>query len=61
MTVRQFAQIMLKATGSPLEAQIPGEFRLGDTRHTDATWLAQHPELAEHYQRWAGELPANKP
>ena len=34
---------------------------VGDTRHTDATWLAQHPELAEHYQRWAGELPANKP
>jgi dTDP-L-rhamnose 4-epimerase len=34
MTVREFAQIMLKATGSSLEAQIPGEFRLGDTRHT---------------------------
>ena len=34
VTVREFAQIMLKVSGSKLEAQIPGEFRLGDTRHT---------------------------
>ena len=34
VTVQEFAQIMLKASGSSLEAQIPGEFRLGDTRHT---------------------------
>ncbi|RJR45390.1 MAG: NAD-dependent epimerase/dehydratase family protein [Deltaproteobacteria bacterium] len=34
VTVREFAQIMLKVSGSSLEAQIPGEFRLGDTRHT---------------------------
>jgi dTDP-L-rhamnose 4-epimerase len=34
VTVREFAQIMLKVSGSTLEAQIPGEFRLGDTRHT---------------------------
>jgi dTDP-L-rhamnose 4-epimerase len=25
---------MLKVSGRSLEAQIPGEFRLGDTRHT---------------------------
>jgi dTDP-L-rhamnose 4-epimerase len=25
---------MLQACGSSLEAQVPGEFRLGDTRHT---------------------------
>jgi dTDP-L-rhamnose 4-epimerase len=34
VTVREFADIMLKACGSSLEAQVPGEFRLGDTRHT---------------------------
>jgi dTDP-L-rhamnose 4-epimerase len=34
VTVREFAQIMLEASGSRLEAQVPGEFRLGDTRHT---------------------------
>ena len=34
VTVREFAGIMLKVTGSSLKAQIPGEFRLGDTRHT---------------------------
>ena len=34
VTVQEFAGIMLKATGSSLQAQIPGEFRLGDTRHT---------------------------
>jgi dTDP-L-rhamnose 4-epimerase len=34
ITVLEFARIMLAASGSRLEPQIPGEFRLGDTRHT---------------------------
>lgn len=34
VTVKEFSDIMLKASSSSLEAQIPGEFRLGDTRHT---------------------------
>ncbi|MCL5951475.1 MAG: NAD-dependent epimerase/dehydratase family protein [Chloroflexi bacterium] len=34
ITVLDFANIMLKETGSPLAPQVPGEFRLGDTRHT---------------------------
>lgn len=34
VTVLEFAQIMLQASGSSLSAQVPGEFRLGDTRHT---------------------------
>lgn len=34
VTVKEFSNIMLKASSSSLEAQIPGEFRLGDTRHT---------------------------
>src|SRR5207302_11076135 len=34
VTVLEFARIMLNACGSPLEPQVPGEYRLGDTRHT---------------------------
>ena len=34
VTVLEFAHIMLEAGGSSLEPQVPGEFRLGDTRHT---------------------------
>ncbi|MGD0972325.1 MAG: NAD-dependent epimerase/dehydratase family protein [Desulfobaccales bacterium] len=34
VTVREFAGIMLQAADNSLELQIPGEFRLGDTRHT---------------------------
>ncbi|WP_373714564.1 acyltransferase [Roseateles sp.] len=31
---------------------------VGDTRVKDAELLREHPELAPHYQAWAGELPA---
>lgn len=34
ITVLEFARIMLDAFDSDLEPLIPGEFRLGDTRHT---------------------------
>jgi len=34
VTVLEFAHIMLQASGSSLEPQVAGEFRLGDTRHT---------------------------
>ncbi|MDZ7336954.1 MAG: NAD-dependent epimerase/dehydratase family protein [candidate division KSB1 bacterium] len=34
VTVLEFARIMLQEFGSHLEPLIPGEFRLGDTRHT---------------------------
>jgi acetyltransferase-like isoleucine patch superfamily enzyme len=27
---------------------------VGDTRHTDATWLERHPDLKPHYAAWAG-------
>ena len=30
---------------------------VGDTRQMDAPLLAAHPELKQHYQAWAGELP----
>jgi dTDP-L-rhamnose 4-epimerase len=34
ITVMEFARVMLDATESTLEPQVPGEYRLGDTRHT---------------------------
>jgi dTDP-L-rhamnose 4-epimerase len=34
VTVLEFARIMLDAFGSKLKPLVPGEFRLGDTRHT---------------------------
>jgi len=34
VSVRRFAEIMLSACDSSLEASIPGQFRVGDTRHT---------------------------
>jgi len=34
VTVLEFARMMIKEFGSDLEPLVPGEFRLGDTRHT---------------------------
>jgi dTDP-L-rhamnose 4-epimerase len=34
VTVVEFARVMLNACESSLEPQVPGEYRLGDTRHT---------------------------
>ena len=34
VTVMEIAHMMLRAFGSDLEPVVPGEFRLGDTRHT---------------------------
>ena len=34
VTVLEFARIMLRSFGSDLEPLVPGEFRVGDTRHT---------------------------
>jgi dTDP-L-rhamnose 4-epimerase len=34
ITVLEFARIMLNACESSLEPEVPGEYRLGDTRHT---------------------------
>jgi dTDP-L-rhamnose 4-epimerase len=34
VSVLEFARIMLDAYDSPLEAEVPGEYRVGDTRHT---------------------------
>lgn len=34
VTVLEFAEMMIKEFGSSIEPLVPGEFRLGDTRHT---------------------------
>jgi dTDP-L-rhamnose 4-epimerase len=34
VTVLEFAEIMIREFGADVEALVPGEFRLGDTRHT---------------------------
>lgn len=34
VTVMEFAHLILRASQSRMEPQLPGEFRLGDTRHT---------------------------
>src|SRR5260370_13476767 len=34
VTVLEFARLMLDTFGSKMEPLVPGEFRLGDTRHT---------------------------
>jgi dTDP-L-rhamnose 4-epimerase len=34
VSVLEFARIMVQAGGNSLEPLVPGEFRLGDTRHT---------------------------
>lgn len=34
VTVREFAGIVLRAFGSELAPEVPGQFRVGDTRHT---------------------------
>jgi dTDP-L-rhamnose 4-epimerase len=34
ITVLEFAELMTRASGVSVEPEVPGEFRLGDTRHT---------------------------
>lgn len=34
VTVLDFARLMIEASGETLDPEIPGEFRIGDTRHT---------------------------
>ncbi len=62
VTVIEFARMMLDASGSTLEPIVPGEYRLGDTRHTvsDLTrmrslgWEPQVPveENVRQYLDW---------
>jgi len=62
ITVIEFAEMMLVGSGSTLEPMVPGEYRLGDTRHTvsDLTrmralgWEPQVPveENVRQYLDW---------
>jgi dTDP-L-rhamnose 4-epimerase len=62
VTVLEFARMMLDASGSTLDPSVPGEYRLGDTRHTvsDLTrmrslgWEPQVPveENVQQYLDW---------
>jgi dTDP-L-rhamnose 4-epimerase len=54
VTVLEFAHLMLEAFGSELEPVVPGEFRLGDTRHTvsDISGLRS--------LGWAPEIPVEQ-
>lgn len=67
VTVIEFAHIMLRTFGSDLEPVIPGEFRLGDTRHTISDisklrklgWSPVIPveQNVEEYIRWLQDQP----
>ena len=62
VSVREFAELMILVSGVDVEPEIPGEFRLGDTRHTvsDLTrmralgWEATTPveENVRQYWEW---------
>jgi dTDP-L-rhamnose 4-epimerase len=54
ITVLQFARMMLDAFGSDLEPLVPGEFRLGDTRHTVSD-IAKLRRLG-----WEPEIPVEQ-
>jgi dTDP-L-rhamnose 4-epimerase len=54
VTVLDFARLMLDAAGSDLEPEVPGEFRVGDTRHTVSD-LGRMRELG-----WEPEIPVEE-
>ena len=54
VTVLEFARMMLDASGSNLDPVVPGEYRLGDTRHTVSD-LARMRSLG-----WQPEVPVEE-
>lgn len=70
LTVLEFAYIMLEKFGSDLEPLVPGEFRLGDTRHTVSDisklralgWEPTIPveQSVEEYIAWISEQRGTK-
>ncbi|QPF72712.1 acyltransferase [Roseateles sp. DAIF2] len=51
-----YAQVRGEVPAFAIMAGQPAR-QVGDVRERDAVLLAQHPELAAHYEAWAGELP----
>lgn len=70
VTVLEYSKLVAGALGLDLEAQVPGEFRFGDTRHIISDtkklqrlgWQPQLslPEIIREYIAWAVEQPALK-
>jgi dTDP-L-rhamnose 4-epimerase len=70
VTVRAFAEMVLEAFGSDLQPEVPGAFRVGDTRHTisDLTrmkslgWEPRVPveESVRQYVAWIREQRGTK-
>lgn len=70
ITVVEFARIMLEACGSSLEPSIPGQFRVGDTRHTVSDisairalgWEPEVPveQSVREYLEWMGHYQGTK-
>jgi dTDP-L-rhamnose 4-epimerase len=68
--VIEFAQLMLEACGSSMEPLIPGQFRVGDTRHTvsdisECSRLGWRPEIPveqniREYLDWIAEQNASR-
>jgi dTDP-L-rhamnose 4-epimerase len=54
VTVLELAYMMLKAFGSRLDPLIPGEFRIGDTRHTVSD-ISRLSKLG-----WIPEIPVSQ-
>ncbi len=67
-TVLEYSGLVAKELGSPLEPEVPGHFRLGDTRHvfSDVSrlqalgWQPTTPleEIVKRYVGWGREHPA---
>jgi dTDP-L-rhamnose 4-epimerase len=67
ITVLEFARIIIQAFGSDLEPLVPGEFRVGDTRHTISDirkmrslgWEPQVPveQSVREYLEWMQSQP----
>lgn len=67
ITVKEYANVIARALGKPIEPGIPGEFRFGDTRHiiSDISklralgWAPQVPleKIVAGYIEWAREQP----
>lgn len=67
ITVLDYAQVVSRALGRPVTPELPGRFRVGDTRHinsdisvlTQLGWQPEHTleEAAAAYAEWAQAQP----
>jgi dTDP-L-rhamnose 4-epimerase len=67
ISVLEYAQVVGRALGVPVEPQLPGHYRVGDTRHINSDisklralgWEPRHTleEAARTYAAWAQQQP----